>query len=168
MITMEEKVNVCIQAIAATSETERLNAVKEAQKILAESGAGNPLTESDEPTEKQIRYEIELAMNRCGIPGNLIGYEYIIEAVYMAFKDRSTVYAITSVMYPGLAKTFNTTPSRVERAIRHAIESTYQRGNMDALEEYIGCSSSFKGKATNREFIVNLYRKIRHKIYGTK
>lgn len=168
MITMEEKVNACLRAIAATSETERLKAVEEAQKILAESGECHPLTESDEPTDKQIRYEIERALKHCGVPGSLIGYEYITEAIYMAFKDRSAVYHITSVMYPGIAKTFNTAPENVERGIRHAIEMVYERGDMDALDEYVGHVSSTKAKATNREFIANLSRTIRHKIYGTK
>ena len=89
-----------------------------------------------------------------GIPAHIKGYQYLREAIIIAVNDMDVINAITKVLYPQVAKTFGTTPSRVERAIRHAIEVAWDRGDLDTLQRFFGYTvSNTKGKPTNSEFI---------------
>lgn len=89
-----------------------------------------------------------------GIPSHIKGYRYVRRAIELAVRDRKCVEAVTKVLYPDVAKEYGTTGSRVERAIRHAIECAWDRGDLEALEKYFGNTvSRNKGKPTNSEFI---------------
>ena len=89
-----------------------------------------------------------------GVPAHIKGYRYLREAILIAVEDREVINAVTKVLYPEVAKRYNTTASRVERAIRHAIEVAWDRGDLETLQKYFGYTVSIaKGKPTNSEFI---------------
>ena len=93
-------------------------------------------------------------IHEIGVPAHIKGYQYLREAIIIAVGDMDVINAITKVLYPMVAKTFQTTPSRVERAIRHAIEVAWDRGDLDTLQRFFGYTvSNTKGKPTNSEFI---------------
>lgn len=93
-------------------------------------------------------------MHNIGVPAHIKGYHFLRKAIVMAIEDISVVDSITKVLYPAVAKSFKTTPSRVERAMRHAIEVAWNRGDVEVLNTFFGYTiSSLKGKPTNSEFI---------------
>ncbi len=93
-------------------------------------------------------------IHEIGVPAHIKGYQYLREAILLAVDDMDVINAITKVLYPQVAKTFSTTPSRVERAIRHAIEVAWDRGDLETLQRFFGYTvSNTKGKPTNSEFI---------------
>ena len=103
--------------------------------------------DSDELTVTEILHQI-------GVPAHIKGYQYLREAILIAVEDMDVINAVTKVLYPEVAKRFGTTASRVERAIRHAIEVAWDRGDLETLQKYFGYTVSVsKGKPTNSEFI---------------
>ncbi|MBQ1729434.1 MAG: sporulation transcription factor Spo0A [Oscillospiraceae bacterium] len=93
-------------------------------------------------------------IHEIGIPAHIKGYQYLREAIVYAINDMDVLSAVTKVLYPEVAAKFGTTPSRVERAIRHAIEVAWDRGDVEVLQKYFGYTvSGLKGKPTNSEFI---------------
>ncbi len=115
-----------------------------------------------------IQVSITKMLHELGIPSHIKGYQYIREAVNIIFKNPEVIGGITKELYPELATKFSTTVSRVERAIRHAIEVSWNRGNLDFMEELFGYSVDIdKAKPTNSEFIVTIADKLRldyHKV----
>ena len=100
-------------------------------------------------------------IHEIGVPAHIKGYQYLREAIILAVNDMDVINAITKVLYPQVAKTFQTTPSRVERAIRHAIEVAWDRGDLDTLQRFFGYTvSNTKGKPTNSEFIALIADKL--------
>ena len=100
-------------------------------------------------------------IHEIGVPAHIKGYQYLREAIIIAVGDMDVINAITKVLYPQVAKTFQTTPSRVERAIRHAIEVAWDRGDLDTLQRFFGYTvSNTKGKPTNSEFIALIADKL--------
>ena len=93
-------------------------------------------------------------LHEIGIPAHIKGYHYLRDAIIMAVNDMDVLNAITKILYPTVAKKYQTTSSRVERAIRHAIEVAWSRGKLDTLDQLFGYTvSTGKGKPTNSEFI---------------
>lgn len=93
-------------------------------------------------------------IHEIGIPAHIKGYHYLRDAIMMAVEDMDVLNAITKILYPTVAKKYRTTSSRVERAIRHAIEVAWSRGKLDILDDLFGYTvSNGKGKPTNSEFI---------------
>ena len=93
-------------------------------------------------------------IHEIGVPAHIKGYQYLREAIIITVNDMDVINAVTKVLYPEVAKRFATTPSRVERAIRHAIEVAWDRGDLETLQKYFGYTvSNAKGKPTNSEFI---------------
>ena len=93
-------------------------------------------------------------IHEIGVPAHIKGYQYLREAIILTINDMEMINAVTKVLYPEVAKKFDTTPSRVERAIRHAIEVAWDRGDIEILQKYFGYTvSNIKGKPTNSEFI---------------
>ena len=106
----------------------------------------------DEDLEIEMR--VTNIIHQIGVPAHIKGYQYLREAIIMTIHDMEAINAITKILYPTVAKKFKTTSSRVERAIRHAIEVAWDRGDVDTLQEYFGFTvSGAKGKPTNSEFI---------------
>ncbi len=115
-----------------------------------------------------LQVSITKMLHELGIPSHIKGYQYIREAVNIIFTRPEVIGGITKELYPELAKKFNTTVSRVERAIRHAIEVSWNRGNIDFMEELFGYSVDIdRAKPTNSEFMVTIADKLRldfHKV----
>ena len=120
-------------------------------------------TEAEElpTTPREIRAQsddLEAAVteviHEIGVPAHIKGYQYLREAIILTINDMEIINAVTKVLYPAVAKKFGTTSSRVERAIRHAIEVAWDRGDLDTLQKFFGYTvSNIKGKPTNSEFI---------------
>lgn len=101
-----------------------------------------------------LKNMVTAVIHEIGVPAHIKGYQYLREAIIIAVEDMEVINAVTKVLYPAVAKRFNTTPSRVERAIRHAIEVAWDRGDLETLQKYFGYTvSNAKGKPTNSEFI---------------
>ena len=93
-------------------------------------------------------------IHEIGVPAHIKGYQYLREAIILTISDMEVINAVTKILYPTVAKKFATTPSRVERAIRHAIEVAWDRGDIETLQKFFGYTvSNIKGKPTNSEFI---------------
>ncbi len=112
------------------------------------------------PEESSLTRSVNLeamvtsVIHEIGVPAHIKGYQYLREAIKIAVNDMDVINAITKVLYPQVARTFSTTPSRVERAIRHAIEVAWDRGDLETLQRFFGYTvSNTKGKPTNSEFI---------------
>ena len=101
-----------------------------------------------------LETQVTAIIHDVGVPAHIKGYQYLREAILIAVKDMDVINAVTKVLYPEVAKRFGTTASRVERAIRHAIEVAWDRGDLETLQKYFGYTvSNAKGKPTNSEFI---------------
>ena len=111
--------------------------------------------------EAQVEALVTSIIHEIGVPAHVKGYQYLREAILIAVDDMDVINAITKVLYPQVAKTFSTTPSRVERAIRHAIELAWDRGDLETLQKFFGYTvSNTKGKPTNSEFIALIADKL--------
>lgn len=104
-------------------------------------------------------------MHQIGVPAHIKGYQYLRTSILMAIDDPEIMHSITKCLYPFVAKTYKTTASRVERAIRHAIEVAWDRGDVDILNAYFGYTiQNSRGKPTNSEFIAMISDKLRLKM----
>lgn len=111
---------------------------------------------------RSLEKDVTGMIHEIGVPAHIKGYQYLREAIMMAVEDIEMLNSITKVLYPTIAKRFQTTPSRVERAIRHAIEVAWSRGRMETLDALFGYTiNTGKGKPTNSEFIALIADKIR-------
>lgn len=119
-----------------------------------------------ESKEKELTFDLEKdvtdMIHEIGVPAHIKGYQYLREAIMMSVEDPEMLGSITKMLYPTIAKRYQTTPSRVERAIRHAIEVAWNRGKMETLDDLFGYTiSTGKGKPTNSEFIALIADRIR-------
>ena len=112
--------------------------------------------------DRNIESDVTAIIHDVGVPAHIKGYQYLREAIIMSVNDNEMLNSITKILYPSIAKKFQTTASRVERAIRHAIEVAWSRGKLDTLDELFGYTvSNGKGKPTNSEFIALIADTIR-------
>lgn len=103
-------------------------------------------------------------IHQIGIPAHIKGYHYLRDAILLSIENGEMLESVTKILYPTVAKRFNTTSSRVERAIRHAIEVAWDRGDVDVLNSFFGYTiDTSKGKPTNSEFIALITDKLRLK-----
>ena len=108
--------------------------------------------------------QVTKIIHQIGVPAHIKGYQYLRTAILMAIDDAEIINSVTKVLYPAVAKKFNTTTSRVERAIRHAIEVAWDRGDVDTLNSYFGYTiQNSRGKPTNSEFIAMIADNLRLK-----
>lgn len=118
--------------------------------------------ESIDLYHNNLQISITNVLHEMGVPSHIKGYQYIREGISMIYDNPDLIGGITKELYPEIANKFNTTVSRVERAIRHAIEVSWNRGNWDLMEEIFGHSVDIdKAKPTNSEFIVTIADKLR-------
>ena len=119
--------------------------------------------EPSKPTvARDLEQDVTDMIHEIGVPAHIKGYQYLREAIMMSVDDPGMISSITKILYPTIAKRFQTTPSRVERAIRHAIEVAWSRGRMETLDALFGYTiDTGKGKPTNSEFIALIADKIR-------
>ena len=118
-------------------------------------------TPAEKPSGVTAYARITEILHNLGVPAHIKGYQYLREAILVTVNDPDLINSITKTLYPQVAKTFQTTPSRVERAIRHAIEVAWDRGDLDTLQRFFGYTvSNTKGKPTNSEFIALIADKL--------
>lgn len=134
-----------------------------------------PKSESGEEQKEELFTKVETVkevhdlekdvtemIHEIGVPAHIKGYQYLREAIMLSVENTEMLSAITKLLYPTIAKKYGTTSSRVERAIRHAIEVAWGRGNMDTLNNLFGYTISLgKGKPTNSEFVALIADKLR-------
>lgn len=146
-----------------------MNADKEFQIMItvpstSKNEAGQSATEIPKPQKPihDLEQDVTNMIHEIGVPAHIKGYQYLREAIMMSVEDPTMISSITKILYPTIAKRFQTTPSRVERAIRHAIEVAWSRGRMETLDSLFGYTiNTGKGKPTNSEFIALIADKIR-------
>ena len=113
-------------------------------------------------TPHNIEAQVTSVIHEIGVPAHIKGYQYLRDAIIMVINDMDVLNSITKQLYPSIAKQYNTTPSRVERAIRHAIEVAWSRGKMDTIDQLFGYTvNNGKGKPTNSEFIALIADRLR-------
>lgn len=117
------------------------------------------------PAELAVEMSITELIHKVGVPAHIKGYQYLRSSITLVLEEPTVINSITKILYPTIAKRFDTTSSRVERAIRHAIEVAWDRGDIDYLQKVFGYTvSTSKGKPTNSEFISRLSEKLRYEL----
>lgn len=128
----------------------------------SDQAAAGPAPVVAESVVRDLEKDVTDMIHEIGVPAHIKGYQYLREAIMMSVEDVEMLGSITKVLYPTIAKKYQTTPSRVERAIRHAIEVAWSRGRMETLDALFGYTiNTGKGKPTNSEFIALIADKIR-------
>ena len=135
-------------------------------RILSMSGKGGlaPIRKERETSARESSLEMRVTeiIHQIGVPAHIKGYQYLRDSILMAIQDEDIINAVTKRLYPTVAKKHGTTSSRVERAIRHAIEVAWDRGDVDVLNSYFGYTiHNSRGKPTNSEFIAMISDKFR-------
>lgn len=156
-MNIEQKVNAIMRYIVAETLEEKNLAISEIKNIM-----GQPAE-----TEKSVNIEevIDSILTEIGMPCNLIGYNYIVYAIKIAIENPDVLDSIVFGLYPTVAMKYDTVASRVERGIRHAIERTWDRADLDVIEKYFGNTISLtKGKPTNSEFIARISNIVRRRM----
>lgn len=146
-----------------------MNADKEFQIMITVPSTKSAAAQTAEQKEQKkseavhdLEQDVTNMIHEIGVPAHIKGYQYLREAIMMSVENPSMISSITKILYPTIAKRFQTTPSRVERAIRHAIEVAWSRGRMETLDALFGYTiDTGKGKPTNSEFIALIADKIR-------
>ncbi|GAF63818.1 stage 0 sporulation protein A [Bacillus sp. TS-2] len=155
------------------SNIREIGSTKQSFIQKSNSNSTSTLTSSHSSQRNENRHSFNLdasitsIIHEIGVPAHIKGYMYLREAITMVYNDIELLGSITKVLYPDIAKKFNTTASRVERAIRHAIEVAWSRGNIDSISSLFGYTVSHtKAKPTNSEFIAMVADKLRieHKV----
>ena len=124
-------------------------------------GSGNNVC-NEQKLQERLESDVTDMIHEVGVPAHIKGYQYLRDAIMMVIEDPEMLNSITKILYPTIAKRNQTTPSRVERAIRHAIEVAWSRGNMEIINTLFSYTvSTGKGKPTNSEFIALIADKIR-------
>ena len=143
------------------SRIRQLKNVTQANVIRSDYGMeAKPLYQQAAP--RNLEVEVTSIMHEIGVPAHIKGYQYLRDAIMMVVKDLDVINSITKLLYPSIAREYNTTPSRVERAIRHAIEVAWSRGQVDTIDALFGYTVNLgKGKPTNSEFIAMVADKLR-------
>lgn len=121
-----------------------------------------PSSPAEDSETQDLEIIISDIMRQIGVPAHIKGYQYLRQSIILTVKDPELMHAVTKVLYPTVAKQNKTTSSRVERAIRHAIEVAWDRGDVDVLSSYFGYTiQNTRGKPTNSEFIAMISDKLR-------
>lgn len=139
----------------ACTELNKINNFEELKRV-------KPYVDKTDYIEKHLESDITLMLHEVGIPAHIKGYQYLRDGIALAVKDEDSQISVTKILYPEVAKKHQTTPSRVERAIRHAIEVAWGRGKLETINNIFGYTiNTGKGKPTNSEFIALVSDKIR-------
>ena len=128
----------------------------------------NAATPAKESAAPDIETQVTKIIHQIGVPAHIKGYQYLRTAILLTIQDSDIINSVTKVLYPSVAKKYQTTTSRVERAIRHAIEVAWDRGDVDTLNSYFGYTiQNNRGKPTNSEFIAMIADNLRlkYKLY---
>ena len=157
MSILEMQVDALMRLCSAEKESERKQVREELRRLL-ETKQRTRATADPEYLIRQILLEL-------GAPDHLVGHPYVVQAMVLVVQDRTYIDSITFGLYPQLAAMFDTTASRVERAMRHLIEVTWARGDWEVLNHYFGNTvSADKGKPTNGEFIARIANVVKQRM----
>ncbi len=133
------------------------------RRLLRQREANN--SHSEPPVSREaveLETQVTKVIHQIGVPAHIKGYQYLRTAIIMTINDNDVINSVTKVLYPTVAKRYSTTSSRVERAIRHAIEVAWDRGDVDVLNSYFGYTiQTNRGKPTNSEFIAMIADNLR-------
>ena len=140
-----------------------------AERIIQLSGWRNEVSpviiKDNVVTDPELQVMVTDIIHQIGVPAHIKGYHYLRESIMLAVKNSEIINSVTKLLYPTVAKKYTTTSSRVERAIRHAIEVAWDRGDIDVLNSYFGYTiQNDRGKPTNSEFIAMISDKLRLKL----
>ena len=164
MVTAAGSENLTAEAfkLGASDKLRRLTGYKNKTTMLSGSRRVKPYVNKAEYMEQNLENDVTQMLHEIGIPAHIKGYQYLRDAIIISVGDQEMLTSVTKILYPTIAKKHDTTPSRVERAIRHAIEVAWNRGEMDTINDLFGYTvSTGKGKPTNSEFIALIADKIR-------
>ena len=130
----------------------------------AAGGTAAPARQDPGSLPEDIETQVTRIIHQIGVPAHIKGYQYLRSAILMTVRDSDVINSVTKVLYPSVAKKYQTTTSRVERAIRHAIEVAWDRGDVETLNSYFGYTiQNSRGKPTNSEFIAMIADNLRLK-----
>ena len=156
LLTKDKEFQIMITVPASSKSTD------EEGNSLFVSKIDSKVENKKEKDEHDLEKDVTDMIHEIGVPAHIKGYQYLREAIMMSVEDIEMLNSITKILYPSIAKKYQTTPSRVERAIRHAIEVAWSRGKMETLDAFFGYTINIgKGKPTNSEFIALIADKIR-------
>ena len=157
MSILEKQVDALMRLCTAEKESDRTRVREEVRRMLENRKAGH----SSDP-----EYWIRELLLELGAPDHLVGHPYVVQGILLVVQDRTYIDSITFGLYPQLAAMFDTTASRVERAIRHLIEVTWSRGDWEVLNRYFGNTvSAERGKPTNGEFIARMANVVNQRLW---
>ena len=157
MSILEKQVDALMRLCTAEKESDRAQVREEVRRMLENQKVGRANSDPE--------YLIRELLLELGAPDHLVGHPYTVQAILLVVQDRTYIDSITFGLYPQLAVIFDTTASRVERAIRHLIEVTWDRGDWDTLTRYFGNTvSAEKGKPTNGEFIARMSNVVKQRL----
>lgn len=156
MLTRLPNCHIMLRPIALSALVDRVGTICSMEETTTRTvSSGN---------EQQQEIIITDILHQVGVPAHIKGYHYLRKAILIALADMKVIDSVTKELYPAVARYFDTTPSRVERAIRHAIEVAWDRGDVDVLTNYFGYTiQNTRGKPTNSEFIAMIADRIRLK-----
>lgn len=124
----------------------------------------NPRINAYGDDDNDLETQVTKILHKIGVPAHIKGYQYLRTAIIMTVENNNLINSVTKILYPSVAKAYETTSSRVERAIRHAIEVAWDRGDLDVLNSYFGYTiQNERGKPTNSEFIAMISDNLRLK-----
>lgn len=134
--------------------------------ILKNRSSSSASSDKNDAADKiDMETQVTRIIHQIGVPAHIKGYQYLRTAILMTISDNDVINSVTKVLYPSVAKKYQTTTSRVERAIRHAIEVAWDRGDVDTLNSYFGYTiQNSRGKPTNSEFIAMIADNLRLKL----
>lgn len=139
-------------------------ALREGIETICRNRNVESVDESDVAQDGDMEAQVTRIIHQIGVPAHIKGYQYLRTAILMTIRDSDIINSVTKVLYPSVAKKYQTTTSRVERAIRHAIEVAWDRGDLDTLNSYFGYTiQNSRGKPTNSEFIAMIADNMRLK-----
>ena len=170
--------NIFVQALQAGAELCLIKPINQSNLIeyvdsmlknrKQKTEAVQPEKSSQPDNIPDIEAQVTRIIHQIGVPAHIKGYQYLRTAILLTVKDSDVINSVTKVLYPSVAKKYQTTTSRVERAIRHAIEVAWDRGDVDTLNSYFGYTiQNNRGKPTNSEFIAMIADNLRlkYKLY---
>lgn len=160
MSNLEMKVDALMRLCTAETEESRAEAMANCRAFLSNSTVAAPQVK-----ERDLEATIRRVLLDLGVPDHIKGHRYLVTALTIAVNNQTAVDSITRYLYPAVAEQHGTTNSRAERAIRHAVEVAWDRGDLEILANYFGNTvSAQKGKPTNSEFIARIANVVRAQI----
>ena len=174
VVSMVSNQNIFMEATNAGAEMcimkpyDQLSLCNHIKDILRARRKDTIVNESSKSDTPDIETQVTKIIHQIGVPAHIKGYQYLRTAIMLTISDSDVINSVTKVLYPSVAKKYQTTTSRVERAIRHAIEVAWDRGDVDTLNSYFGYTiQNNRGKPTNSEFIAMIADNLRlkYKLY---